>query len=173
MSPPLRAKEKQEDLWRGLAVNDLQVVATDHCPFCMKDQKELGKDDFSKIPNGMPGIETRMSPDLRRRRARRPHLDEPLRRDHLDRAGEDLRPLPAQGHDRASAPTPTSSSSTPRSETTLSAKTHHMRVDYTPYEGRRVKGVADAVLSRGEVIIEGGKLAAKPGRGRYLKRSAR
>src|SRR4029079_15024479 len=61
MSPPLRAKDKQKELWRGLKFNDLQVVATDHCPFCMKDQKVLGKDDFSKIPNGAPGIETRMA----------------------------------------------------------------------------------------------------------------
>jgi len=61
MSPPLRPKETQDRLWRGLAFNDLQAISTDHCPFCMKEQKELGKDDFSKIPNGAPGIETRMS----------------------------------------------------------------------------------------------------------------
>ena len=61
MSPPLRARETQQHLWRGLAFNDLQVISTDHCPFCMKEQKELGNDDFSKIPNGAPGIETRMS----------------------------------------------------------------------------------------------------------------
>src|SRR5213593_839492 len=61
MSPPLRGKETQDQLWRGLASNDLQAVSTDHCPFCMKEQKDLGRDDFSKIPNGAPGIETRMS----------------------------------------------------------------------------------------------------------------
>src|SRR5216684_2473174 len=61
MSPPLRPKETQDRLWRGLAKNDLQVISTDHCPFCMKEQKELGKDDFSKIPNGAPGIETRLT----------------------------------------------------------------------------------------------------------------
>src|SRR6478752_6129852 len=61
MSPPLRGKETQDKLWRGLAYNDLQAIATDHCPFCMKEQKTLGQDDFSKIPNGAPGIETRMS----------------------------------------------------------------------------------------------------------------
>src|SRR5438034_6213301 len=61
MSPPLREKAKQEQLWRGLKFNDLQCVSTDHCPFCMKEQKELGRNDFSKIPNGAPGIETRMS----------------------------------------------------------------------------------------------------------------
>src|SRR5438046_9256974 len=61
MSPPLRPKETQDRLWRGLAGNDLPAISTDHCPFCMKEQKELGTDDFSKIPNGAPGVETRMS----------------------------------------------------------------------------------------------------------------
>ncbi len=61
MSPPLRAKGNEEALWRGLAGDDLQAISTDHCPFCMKEQKELGKNDFSKIPNGAPGIETRMT----------------------------------------------------------------------------------------------------------------
>src|SRR2546427_6443634 len=61
MSPPLREKAKQDQLWRGLAFNDLQCISTDHCPFCMKEQKELGRNDFSKIPNGAPGVETRMS----------------------------------------------------------------------------------------------------------------
>src|ERR1700678_3036970 len=60
-TPPLREKWHQEKLWQGLAKDDLQVVSTDHCPFCMKEQKELGADDFSRIPNGAPGIETRMS----------------------------------------------------------------------------------------------------------------
>ena len=61
MSPPLREKWHQDHLWKGLSKNDLQVISTDHCPFCMKEQKELGKDDFSKIPNGAPGIETRLT----------------------------------------------------------------------------------------------------------------
>src|ERR687891_621389 len=61
MAPPLRPRETQDRLWRGLAFNDLQAISTDHCPFCMKEQKVLGKDDFAKIPNGAPGIETRMS----------------------------------------------------------------------------------------------------------------
>src|SRR5436189_4615254 len=61
MSPPLRPKDTQDRLWRGLAFNDLQAISTDHCPFCMKEQKTIGESDFSKIPNGAPGIETRMS----------------------------------------------------------------------------------------------------------------
>src|SRR6266436_7338037 len=61
MTPPLRDKSNQEQLWKGLRGNDLQVISTDHCPFCFKEQKELGRDDFSKIPNGGPGVEHRMS----------------------------------------------------------------------------------------------------------------
>ena len=101
MSPPLRAEGDAGRLWRGLAFNDLQAISTDHCPFCMKEQKELGKDDFSKIPNGAPGIETRMSLVYDGGVRDGPHLAQPLRRAHLDVAGEDLRPVPAQGHDRA------------------------------------------------------------------------
>ena len=101
MSPPLRPKETQDRLWRGLAFNDLQAISTDHCPFCMKEQKTLGHDDFSKIPNGAPGIETRMSLVYDGGVRTGPHLAEPLRRADVHVAGEDLRPLPAQGHDRA------------------------------------------------------------------------
>ena len=101
MSPPLRDKAKQDQLWRGLAFNDLQVISTDHCPFCMKEQKELGKNDFSKIPNGAPGVETRMSLVYDGGVRAGPHLAQPLRRADVDLAGEDLRPVPAQGHDRA------------------------------------------------------------------------
>ena len=100
MSPPLREKWHQDVLWKGLAKNDLQVISTDHCPFCMAEQKELGKDDFSKIPNGAPGIETRLTlvHDGGVRPGRITH--EPVRRAVFDDAGEDVRPVPAQGHDR-------------------------------------------------------------------------
>ncbi len=92
-------KHHHDHLWRGLRNYDLQVVSTDHCPFCMKEQKELGRGDFSKIPNGMPGVETRLHLLWEGVRAG-PDLAEPLRRDHVDRAGEDLRPVPEEGHDR-------------------------------------------------------------------------
>ncbi len=100
MSPPLRGKETQDRLWRGLAFNDLQAISTDHCPFCMKEQKVLGHGDFSKIPNGAPGIETRMSLVYDGGVRTGKHLAQPLRRADVDVAGEDLRPVPAQGHDR-------------------------------------------------------------------------
>lgn len=172
MSPPLRAKEKQKDLWRGLKFNDLQVVATDHCPFCMKDQKVLGQDDFSKIPNGAPGIETRMSL-IHDGGVRAGHIS-------MNRFVELTSTAPAKIFGlfpRKGAIAPGSDADLvvfdAEKETTLSASTHHMRVDYNPYEGRRVKGVSDVVISRGEVIIEGGRLVGKPGRGSYLKRSSR
>ncbi|HET6202937.1 MAG TPA: dihydropyrimidinase [Planctomycetota bacterium] len=170
MSPPLRAKEKQEDLWRGLRLNDLQVVSTDHCPFCMKDQKVLGKDDFRKIPNGAPGIETRMS-----------LLHDggvAAGRIGLNRWIEIASTAPAKIFGlfpRKGTIAPGSDADLvvfdPNAETVLSAKTHHMKVDYNPYEGRRVKGVSETVLSRGEVIVEKGKFVGKPGRGRYLRRA--
>jgi hypothetical protein len=92
-TPPLRPAHMQEDMWRGLRTNDLQVVSTDHCPFCMKGQKELGRDNFSKIPNGMPGVETRM------------YLmwDGGVRKGRISMnrfAREDLRALPQQGNHR-------------------------------------------------------------------------
>jgi dihydropyrimidinase len=172
MSPPLRAKEKQKDLWRGLRGNDLQAVATDHCPFCMKDEKQLGKDDFSKIPNGAPGIETRMS----------------LLYDggvmagniSLNRFVEVTSTSPAKIFGLFPKKGTIAAGSDadivvfdPNGSTTWSAKTHHMNVDYNPYEGRTCKGAVETVLSRGEVVIEKGKLVAKPGRGQYVKRNPR
>ncbi len=143
-TPPLRPREMQEDLWRGLRTHDLQVVSTDHCPFCMKGQKELGKDSFAKIPNGMPGVETRHVPAVGRRRPRGAHLDEPLRRDHAA-----PRPRRSSACTRARArspwaPTPISLVWDGEKKHVLSDKTLHMRVDYTPYEGREVTGAPDA-----------------------------
>ena len=176
MSPPLRPKWHQDELWKGLAKNDLQVVSTDHCPFCMKEgyqglpkQKELGKGDFSKIPNGAPGVETRMV----------------LLYDggviggriSLNRWIELTATAPAKimGMFPKKGTIAVGSDADivvwdPRATQTLSAKTHHMRVDYNPYEGKKVKGKAVTVLSRGEVIIQGGELIAKKGRGRFIKR---
>ena len=99
-SPPLRPREHQGSLWRGLRTNDLSVVSTDHCPFCFKEQKELGRGDFSKIPNGIPGVEHRM--DLLHQgvvagRA----VAGPLGGGGVHHAGPDVRALPAQGRHRA------------------------------------------------------------------------
>ena len=172
MSPPLREKAKQAQLWRGLAFNDLQCVSTDHCPFCMKEQKELGRNDFSKIPNGAPGIETRMSlvydGGVRERRI------------SLNRFVELTSTSPAKIFGlfpRKGTIAPGSDADVvvfdPNRTVTLSARTLHMKVDYNPYEGRQVTGVADTVISRGRVIIDGGKFVGRPGSGCFLRRATR
>ncbi|HUG56413.1 MAG TPA: dihydropyrimidinase [Candidatus Limnocylindrales bacterium] len=176
MSPPLRPKWHQEELWKGLARNDLQVVSTDHCPFCMKEgfqglpkQKELGKGDFSKIPNGAPGVETRMvllydGGVLEGRIT-------------LNRWIELTATTPAKIMGlfprKGTIAVGTDADIViwdPRATQTISAKTHHMRVDYNPYEGRKVKGKASVVLSRGEVIVEKDRFLGKKGRGKFLRR---
>ena len=172
MSPPLRPRAMQERLWKGLAANDLQVVATDHCPFRMKDQKPAGKDDFTKIPGGAPGIETRMSL----------LYDAGVRAERLtlSRWVEVAATNPARLfglYPRKGAIAPGSDADVvvwnPQREITWSASTHHMRVDYNPYEGRLVKGAPDLVLSRGRAVIDGGKFVGRAGAGQFLKRSPR
>ena len=172
MSPPLRPRETQDKLWRGLAFNDLQAISTDHCPFCMKEQKVLGHDDFSKIPNGAPGIETRMS--LVYDGGVRPG------RISLNRWVELTSTSPAKifgMFPRKGTIAPGSDADivvfNPEKKMTLSAKTHHMKVDYNPYEGREVTGVSETVISRGKVIIEKGKFTGRTGAGQFLKRAAR
>src|SRR5688572_31318543 len=170
MSPPLRYKETQDKLWRGLAFNDLQCISTDHCPFCMKEQKELGKDDFSKIPNGAPGIETRMSLVY----------DGGVRtgRMSINRFVEVTATSPARIFGlfpRKGTIAPGSDADIvvfdPNKTQTLSVKTLHMRVDYNPYEGRQVTGVSDVVISRGKVIVDGMKFTGTAGGGSFLKRT--
>jgi dihydropyrimidinase len=172
MSPPLRPKEGQDRLWRGLAGNDLQAISTDHCPFCMKEQKELGRGDFSKIPNGAPGIETRMSLVY----------DGGVRtgKISLNRFVELTSTSPARIFGlfpRKGTVAPGSDADLvvfdPNRKLTLSAKTLHMKVDYNPYEGREVTGVSETVLSRGKVVVENGKFVGKAGSGSFLKRNPR
>jgi dihydropyrimidinase len=169
-TPALRPREMHEDLWRGLKTNDLQVVSTDHCPFCMKGQKDLGMESFAKIPNGMPGVETRMSL----------MWDGGVRAGHIspNRFVEITSTAPAKifglyPHKGTIAPGADADLLVwdPNKEVTLSHKTLHMRVDYNPYEGRKVVGAATHVLSRGDVIVENGTWHGKAGRGRFMKRS--
>jgi dihydropyrimidinase len=169
MTPPIREKWNQEALWRGLKFNDLQVVATDHCPFCMKEQKELGKNDFSKIPNGGPGVEERMSLIYNGGVAEG--------RISLNRfveitstaAAKIFGLFPRKGTIAVGSDADIVIFD-PNEERTISAKTHHMNVDYSCYEGMTVKGVTKTVLSRGELVIEEGKYVGKPGMGTFLKR---
>ena len=172
MSPPLRPKAGQKELWRGLASNDLQAVSTDHCPFCMKEQKELGRADFSKIPNGAPGIETRMSLVY----------DGGVRTGYisLNRFVELTSTAPAKIfglYPRKGTIAPGTDADIvifdPERQLTLSVKTLHMKVDYNPYEGRQVRGAPDTVLSRGRVIVEAGRFVGRAGGGSFIKRQPR
>src|SRR6266852_5273305 len=171
MSPPLRDKSMQDQLWRGLAYNDLQVISTDHCPFCMKE-KRLGEHDFSKIPNGAPGVETRMS--LVYDGGVRPG------RISLNRFVELTSTSPAKIFGlfpRKGTIAPGSDADIvifdPEKKQTLSAKTLHMNCDYNPYEGRQVTGATDTVLSRGRLVIENGAFVGRKGAGSFLKRATR
>mgnify|MGYP000999489532 CR=1 FL=1 len=169
-TPPLRPKEMQADLWRGLKTNDLQVVSTDHCPFCFKGQKDLGRESFAKIPNGMPGIETRL------------YLlwDGGVRtgRISLNRFVEITSTAPAKifglyphkGTIAVGADADLLVWDGDK-EHTLDHANMHMRVDYSPYEGKTVRGAPTHVLSRGRVVVEDGKFLGKAGDGRFVKRS--
>ena len=169
LTPPLREKWHQDDLWKGLKRNDLQVVSTDHCAFRFADQKSLGKDDFSRIPNGGPGIENRLS--LLYTKGVVPGLID------MNRLVEVFSATPARlfGLFPRKGTIAVGSDADivvfdPEEETTISAKTHHMNVDYNLYEGMKVKGVPQVVLSRGKVVVEDGKYVGTPGEGRFLRR---
>jgi dihydropyrimidinase len=167
-STPLRPKEHQAYLWRALRTNDLQVVSTDHCPFCFKGQKELGLGDFSKIPNGMPGVENRM--DLLHQAVVDGHIS---RRRWIEIAC--ATPARMFGlYPRKGTIAPGADADIviydPDATQVLSAETHHMNVDYSAYEGRTVTGRVRTVLSRGEVVVDDGSYTGRAGHGRYVPR---
>jgi dihydropyrimidinase len=167
-SPPLRARRHQAELWRGLRADDLSVVSTDHCPFCFKEQKDLGRGDFSKIPNGLPGVEHRV--DLIYQGVRNGEIS-------LGRWVEIVSATPAKMfglYPRKGLIAPGSDADVvvynPASEHTLSAASHHMDVDYSVYEGMEVAGRATTVLSRGALVVDDGQFVGSPGAGRFLAR---
>ncbi|WP_116248278.1 dihydropyrimidinase [Nocardiopsis sp. FIRDI 009] len=168
-STPLRPKEHQEFLWRALRTNDLSVVSTDHCPFCFTGQKDLGVGDFSKIPNGMPGVENRM--DLLHQAVVDGRIS---RRRWIEIAC--ATPARMFGlHPRKGTLAPGADADVvvydPNAEQVISAETHHMNVDYSAYEGKRVTGRARTVLSRGRVVVDDGTYLGEAGHGRYVPRS--
>lgn len=171
MSPPLRDASSQTPLWRGLAAGSIQTVATDHCPFRLAD-KARGRDDFSRIPNGAPGIETRLVL----------LWDEGVRTGRLsmNQFVEVTATAPARlfglGPKKGSIAVGSDADLVlwdPERTTTLSATTHHSRADYNPYEGREVVGGPEAVLVRGEIVVDRGRFVGRPGAGRFLARAPR
>ena len=169
-TPPLRPAHHHEHLWRGLRNYDLQVVATDHCPFCMKDQKELGRGDFSKIPNGMPGVETRL------------HLlweGVTQGKISMNRFVEITSTAPAKifGMYGKKGTLAVGADAdvvvwNPKKPQKLGVETLHMRIDYSPFEGHVVPGSPQHVLSRGELIVSNDQWVGKQkaGRGQFQKR---
>src|SRR5438128_2337332 len=169
-TPPPRPKENQEHLWKALTVDDLSVVSTDHCPFNWPEQKGLGRDDFSKIPNGGPGIENRL------------HMLDTFGvgagRFSLNRFVELVSTNPAKAfglYPRKGTIAPGSDADIvvwdPEKKLTISAKTHHSNVDYNLFEGTEVTGAPEVVLVRGQVIVENDELVAQPGAGRFVQRA--
>ncbi|MFQ5556277.1 MAG: dihydropyrimidinase [Acidimicrobiales bacterium] len=169
-STPLRTKHAHHhaDLWKGLRANELSVVSTDHCPFCMKDQKELGRDDFRAIPNGLGTVEHRM--DLIYQGVAAGELT-------LPRWVELCSTTPARMfglYPRKGSIRPGSDADIvvydPGSSWTISVSEHHMNIDYSAYEGIEVAGRVDTVISRGKVLVHGGAYHGAKGDGRYLER---
>jgi len=167
-SPPLRPADHAEELWTGLVKDDLQVVSTDHCPFDFSGQKVLGRGDFRKIPNGLPGVEDRV--DLLHDGGVAAGRITPNRWVELiSTAPARLFGLPQKGVVAPGADADLVVYD-PNRRHVISAKTHHMNVDYSCYEGRQVVGASDIVLSRGRVVVDNGDWRGEPGWGRFLKR---
>ncbi|RQP12517.1 MAG: dihydropyrimidinase, partial [Microbacteriaceae bacterium] len=167
---PLRSREEghQHSMWQALRTNDLQMVSTDHCPFCMKGQKDLGLGDFRKIPNGIGTVEHRM--DLMYQGVVTGEIS-------LERWVELTSTTPARmfglyGKKGVIAPGADADIVVydPKGHTTISAETHHMNMDHSAWEGFEVDGKVDTVLSRGKVIVEGDQYLGAKGDGRFVKR---
>ena len=171
MTPALREKWNQDVLWQGLRMGHLSLVATDHCPFCFKGQKELGRESFTKIPNGAPGVENRLT--LLYQGVLKGHYD-------LNRfveisstaAARTFGMFPKKGTVAVGSDADIVVFD-PGKRVTISVNdpaTHHMKVDYSAYEGFEVQGYPETVLSRGRVIVEKGKQRTRGG-GRFVKRA--
>jgi len=169
MTPPLREKHNCAELWKGLKMDDLQVISTDHCPFCMKEQKELGKDDFTKIPNGAPGVENRLAliynggvVENRISLNRFVELTSTA-------AAKIFGMFPKKGTIAVGSDADIVIFD-PNGETTFGVENEHMNVDYSSYEGWKIEGKVETVLSRGRVVIQNGEHQGKAGDGQFLKR---
>jgi dihydropyrimidinase len=172
MTPALREKWNQDELWKGLKFGDLQSIATDHCPFCFKDQKILGIDDFSKIPNGSPGVENRMSLVFNGGvNSGRISLNKFVELTSTA-AAKTFGLFPKKGTIAVGSDADIVIFDPNRTETISvnNTCTHHMNVDYNTYEGFEVTGFTETVLSRGKIIIDNCEYVGKKGDGHFLKR---
>jgi dihydropyrimidinase len=178
MTPPLRGHDCQQSLWRGLKFDDLQVVSTDHCPFCFNENpfgihrsKQLGRDNFEQIPNGAPGVEFRI-PLL---------FDSGVKAERLllNRFVQLTATAPAKmfGLFPRKGTIAVGSDADlvifdPNKTYSLSASTHHSNVDYSLYEGRQVTGKVEKVFLRGKLIVDGEQWFGQAGTGQFQRRSA-
>jgi dihydropyrimidinase len=168
-SPPLRPRDHQDELWKGLAQGDLQIVATDHAPFNYQGQKDMGKDSFADIPNGLPSVEDRVT--LIFQRVRSGQLSP-------NRWVELIATNPAKMfglYPRKGTIAPGFDADIvvfdPNRERVISSESHHMNVDYSCYEGMQVWGLPEVVMQRGNVLVRDGEWFGKEGQGRFVPRS--
>jgi dihydropyrimidinase len=169
-SPPLRPKGDWDELWNGLIKDDLQAVATDHCPFDFHGQKELGRGDFRKVPNGLPGVEDRVDL-LHDGGVAGGRISKERWVEIISTAPAKLFGMyPRKGSVSVGADADLVIYD-PNRRRTISAATHHMDVDYSCYEGRSIQGGSDIVLSRGSVIVRDGEFTGRKGHGQFIKRA--
>lgn len=168
MSPPLREKKDQDALWSGINQGLIQVVGTDHCPF-MWEQKKMGEKDFSKIPNGHPGIEHRMellfSEGVHKGKISLTKYVEVT----STNAAKIFGMYPRKGTIAIGSDADLVVFD-PNMEHTISVKTHHMNCDYSAYEGKKVKGKVETVILRGQIAIENEECKLKAGYGQFIHR---
>jgi|TARA_B100000315_G_scaffold220400_1_gene223068 dihydropyrimidinase len=172
MTPPIREKWNQDELWRGLQFGDIVSISTDHCPFCFKEQKEMGINDFTKIPNGGPGVENRMSLVFNGG-----VVDDRISVNKFveltsTAAAKMFGLFPKKGTIAVGSDADIVIFDPNRKETISvnNSVTHHMNVDYNAYEGFEITGVSETVISRGKVIVENCQYVGKKGDGQFLKR---
>ncbi len=169
MSPPLREKKDQQTLWAGINQGLVQVVATDHCPFKW-EQKLMGKDDFSKIPNGHPAIENRMELLFSEGVAKNKITVNKYVEVACTNPAKIFGMFPRKGTVAVGSDADLVIFD-PKEKHILSAKTHHMNVDYSGYEGWEVTGKVKTVLLRGQVAIENNECKIEKGFGKFIKRN--
>lgn len=170
MTPPIRSRSNHEPLWNGLKSGALELVSTDHCPFFLKGQKELGRGDFTKIPNGGPGVENRLALAYHGAMARGFSLNRWVEMTSTA-AAKRFGMYPRKGTIAIGSDADIVVFD-PQKSVTWGTAREHMNTDYSLFEGLQTQGDVETVLSRGKVLIEGGQYLGTPGEGQFLKRGA-